>query len=87
MEQRKVLVSLLASVLVLSSTAGITAAANTDNNTNKTTTNSSNTTSSKSATENKVVHTLGNLSPVKVTARSSVRLTDVNILSQDDGNI
>lgn len=87
MEQRKVLVSFLASALVLSSTAGLTVAANTDNNANKTTTNSSNTTSSKSATENKVVHTLGNLSPVKVTARSSVRLTDVNILSQDDGNI
>ncbi|MCG7379547.1 hypothetical protein MH215_21340 [Paenibacillus sp. ACRSA] len=87
MEQRKVLVSLLTSALVLSSTAGITAAANTGNNTDKTTTNSSNTTSSKPASENKVVHTLGNLSPVKVTARSSVRLTDVNILSQDDGKV
>ncbi|PIH58343.1 hypothetical protein [Paenibacillus sp. LK1] len=87
MEQRKVLVSLLASALVLSSTAGISAAANTGNNTEKTTTNSSNTTSSKSASENKVVHTLGNLAPVKVTARSSVKLTDVNILSQDDGNV
>jgi len=85
-EQRKVLVSFLASVLVLSSTAGITAAATTANNMNKTTTSSSKTTSS-TTTENEVVHTLGNLSPVKVTARSSVRLTDVNILSQDDGNV
>lgn len=34
-----------------------------------------------------VTHTLANLAPIKITAQSTVRLTDVNILSQDDGSI
>ncbi|MET3939628.1 hypothetical protein ABIC22_002440 [Paenibacillus sp. PvP094] len=86
MNQRKLFVSLLASTLLISSTAGIAMAAST---TNKTSANSSNSTSTKKATTttNKVVHTLSNLSPVKVTSRSTVKLTDVNILSQDDGNV
>ncbi|PYY29552.1 hypothetical protein [Paenibacillus illinoisensis] len=86
MDQRKLFVSLLASTLLISSTAGIAMAAST---TNKTSANSSNSTSKKkvTTTTNKVVHTLNNLSPVKVTSRSTVKLTDVNILSQDDGNV
>ncbi|WP_337033264.1 hypothetical protein [Paenibacillus illinoisensis] len=86
MNQRKLFVSLLASTLLISSTAGIAMAAST---TNKTSANISNSSSSKKATitTNKAVHTLSNLSPVKVTSRSTVKLTDVNILSQDDGNV
>ncbi|MBY0217281.1 hypothetical protein [Paenibacillus illinoisensis] len=85
MNRRKMFVSLLASALLISSTAGIAMAEST---TNKTAANSSNSTSTKKATTtNKVVHTLSNLSPVKVTSRSTVKLTDVNILSQDDGNV
>ncbi|MGG4126712.1 hypothetical protein ABEW19_00470 [Paenibacillus illinoisensis] len=85
MNRRKMFVSLLASAFLISSTAGIAMAAST---TNKTSANSSNSsTSKKTTTTNNVVHTLSNLSPVKVTSRSTVRLTDVNILSQDDGNV
>ncbi|MGE6668859.1 hypothetical protein [Paenibacillus xylanexedens] len=86
MDQKKMFVSLLASALLISSTAGIAMAASTTNKTSATSSNSS--TSKKTTTTTKqVVHTLGNLSAVKVTARSSVRLTDVNILAQDDGNV
>lgn len=86
MKRRNMFVSLLASVLLINSTAEIAMAAST---TNKTAANSSNSTSTKKATTptTKVVHTLSNLSPVKVTSRSTVKLTDVNILSQDDGNV
>lgn len=86
MNQRKLFVSLLASTLLISSTAGIAMAAST---TNKTSANSSSSSSTKKVTTktNKAVHTLSNLSPVKVTSRSTVNLTDVNILSQDDGNV
>ncbi|WDQ33185.1 hypothetical protein PTQ21_02320 [Paenibacillus marchantiae] len=85
MDQKKMFVSLLASALLISSTAGIAMAASTTNKTSATSSNSN--ASKKTTSTNKVVHTLSNLSPVKVTARSSVRLTDVNILSQDDGNV
>ncbi|RAI98903.1 hypothetical protein DET54_10340 [Paenibacillus pabuli] len=86
MDQKKMFVSLLASAMLISSTAGIAMAASTTNKISATSSNSS--TSKKTTTTTKqVVHTLGNLSPVKVTARSSVKLTDVNILSQDDGNV
>lgn len=34
-----------------------------------------------------VVHTLANLSPVKITAKSTIRLTDVNILTLSDESI
>ncbi|MNW64842.1 hypothetical protein D3C74_431620 [compost metagenome] len=34
-----------------------------------------------------VVHTLANLSPIKIGNKSTVRLTDVNILTQDEENI
>ncbi|MBN3523892.1 hypothetical protein [Paenibacillus apiarius] len=33
------------------------------------------------------VHTLDKLSPVKLTGKSFVKLTDLNILTQDDGNV
>ncbi|PQP84568.1 hypothetical protein C0Q44_08430 [Paenibacillus sp. PCH8] len=86
MDQKKIFVSLLASAMLISSTAGIAMAASTTNKTSATSSNNS--TSKKTTTTTKqVVHTLGNLSAVKVTARSSVRLTDVNMLSQDDGNV
>ncbi|WP_433747853.1 hypothetical protein [Paenibacillus amylolyticus] len=82
MDQKKMFVSLLASAMLISSTAGIAMGASTTNKTSATSSNSK-----KTTTTQKVVHTLGNLSAVKVTARSSVRLTDVNILTQDDGNV
>lgn len=85
MDQKKMFLSLLASALVISSTAGIAMAASTTNKTSATSSNSN--ASNKTTSMNKVVHTLSKLSSVKVTARSSVRLTDVNILSQDDGNV
>ncbi|MBM6384389.1 MAG: hypothetical protein JSY10_10425 [Paenibacillus sp.] len=85
MNRRKMFVSLLASAFLISSTAGIAMAASIVNKTSANSSNSS--TSKKTTTTNKVVHTLSNLSPVKVTSRSTVRLTDVNILSQDDGNV
>lgn len=82
MDQKKMVVSLLASAMLISSTVGTVMAANT------TTKSSANSSDSKTTTPKKqVVHTLGNLAPVKVTARSTVRLTDVNILAQDDGNV
>ncbi len=34
-----------------------------------------------------VVHTLANLNPIKITTKSTVRLTDVNILTQDEESI
>lgn len=86
MDQKKMFLSLLASAMLISSTAGIAMAAST---TNKSSAASSISGISKktTTTTKQVVHTLGNLSAVKVTARSSVRLTDVNILAQDDGNV
>ncbi|WP_145406962.1 hypothetical protein [Paenibacillus xylanexedens] len=85
MDQRKVFVSLLASLLLISSCASMTMATSTTNKISDTSSNSEKT--EKVSTTKQVVYTLGNLSPVKVTARSSVRLTDVNILAQDDGNV
>lgn len=86
MNQKKMVVSLLASAMLISSTAGVAMAANT---TTKSSAANSNSKATKKTTTPKkqVVHTLGNLAPVKVTARSTVRLTDVNILAQDDGNV
>ncbi|OMF13017.1 hypothetical protein BK131_17415 [Paenibacillus amylolyticus] len=86
MNQKKMFVSLLASAMLISSTAGIAMASSTTNKTAATSSNSS-TSKKTTTTTQKVVHTLGNLSAVKVTSRSSVRLTDVNILAQDDGNV
>jgi hypothetical protein len=37
--------------------------------------------------EKTVVHTLANLNPIKIGNKSTVRLTDVNILTQDEENI
>ncbi|GIP51584.1 hypothetical protein [Paenibacillus vini] len=41
----------------------------------------------KKSTQIPVVHTLANLKPVKITVKSTVQLSDVNILTQDEGNI
>ncbi|MCM3207914.1 hypothetical protein [Paenibacillus illinoisensis] len=89
MVQRKFFVSLLVSTLLISSTGGLVAAASTTKNDKQTSVSSSINDSSKRNTPEttRVVHTLSNLSPVKVTSRSTVKLTDVNILSQDDGNV
>ncbi|WP_178023351.1 hypothetical protein [uncultured Paenibacillus sp.] len=62
--------------MLLTSTQGALAAG---------TTSTTNKTSSKQTKT--VVHTLANLSPIKIGARSTVRLTDVNILTQDEENI
>lgn len=48
------------------------------------------TTTTKLTTTNQkkdVVHTLANLNPIKISAKSTVRLTDVNILAQDEESI
>lgn len=66
------------SLLVTSVPGTIAAASATKITTTKTTT-----TSAKKA----VVHTLANLSPVKITGKSTVRLTDVNILTLSDESI
>lgn len=55
-------------------------------NTNKKTTNSATKTTVKT-TKKEVVHTLANLNAVKITAKSTVRLTDINILTQDEESI
>lgn len=34
-----------------------------------------------------VVHTINNLSPVKLTSKSTIRLSDINVLSQDSSNV
>ncbi|GGH32895.1 DUF4832 domain-containing protein [Paenibacillus segetis] len=52
--------------------------------TNKTTTTKP---TAKETTKKPVVHTLANLSAVKITAKSTVSLTDVNILTQDEESI
>ncbi|GIO35227.1 hypothetical protein J41TS12_00880 [Paenibacillus antibioticophila] len=65
-------------ILLVTSMPGAIAASTTKTTTTKTTT-----TGAKKA----VVHTLANLSPVKITAKSTVRLTDVNILTQSDESI
>lgn len=89
MDHKKVMMTLMASMLLISSSGGIAAAANTSTSSNKTSKNSetNNTTKKEqTSTVTKVVHTLANVPAVKVTARSTVKLTDVNLLSQDDGN-
>ncbi|WP_339305356.1 hypothetical protein [Paenibacillus sp. FSL R5-0519] len=88
MNHKKVITTLITSMLFISSSGGLVAtAANTPANSGKPATNNSATTKKQQTTPtNKVVHTLAKVPAVKVTARSTVNLTDVNILSQDDGN-
>ncbi|WP_145051499.1 hypothetical protein [Paenibacillus xylanexedens] len=89
MDHKKVMMTLLSSMLFISSSGGIVSAASTPGDSGKPATNSANSnTTQKDQTPatKKVVHTLANVPAVKVTARSTVHLTDVNILAQDDGN-
>ncbi|WP_339195806.1 hypothetical protein MHI48_27670 [Paenibacillus sp. FSL H7-0942] len=87
MDHKKVITTLITSMLFISSSGGLVAAASTPANSGKPATNNSTTTKKQqTTTTNKVVHTLAKVPAVKVTARSTVKLTDVNILSQDDGN-
>ncbi|MGO4530735.1 hypothetical protein AB4Z30_16750 [Paenibacillus sp. 2TAF8] len=88
MDHKKVITTLLSSVLLISSSGGTIGAAASPANTGKTASGNANNSAAnkKSAAANKVVHTLANVPAVKVTARSTVSLTDVNILSQNDGN-
>lgn len=87
MDHKKVITTLITSMLFISSSGGLVAAASTPANSGKPATNNSATTKKQqTTTTNKVVHTLAKVPAVKVTARSTVKLTDVNILSQDDGN-
>ncbi|MFD0617359.1 hypothetical protein ACFQZR_07765 [Paenibacillus sp. GCM10027629] len=37
--------------------------------------------------QSQVIKTIANLKPVSISAKSSVRLTDINLLTQDDGNV
>ncbi|MFL0555160.1 hypothetical protein [Paenibacillus barengoltzii] len=67
--------SLLGVALLFSSSTGALAASTTT--TKLTTTNQ----------KKDVVHTLANLNPIKISAKSTVRLTDVNILAQDEESI
>ncbi|WP_249529476.1 hypothetical protein [Paenibacillus brevis] len=66
--------------LLMTSAPGAMAAASTT----KAATTATKTTAS---TKKPVLHTLANLSPVKITAKSTVRLTDVNILTLSDESI
>lgn len=84
MKQRKIFTCLLASAMLINTTGGMVSAARATAGSKQTTASS---TTKKDTTTTKVLHTLSNLSPVKVTSRSTVKLTDVNILSQDDGNV
>ncbi|WP_418039523.1 hypothetical protein [Paenibacillus xylanilyticus] len=87
MDHKKVITTLLASMLAISAGGGIAGAANTSGSANKSAKDSTISTTKKEQTAaNKAVHTLANVPAVKVTTRSTVKLTDVNILSQDDGN-
>ncbi|WP_339179871.1 hypothetical protein [Paenibacillus sp. FSL R5-0701] len=89
MDHKKAIMTLLSSMLFISSSGGIISAHSTSGETGKPTTNSANSNTIKkeqSPATKKVVHTLANLPAVKVTARSTAQLTDVNILAQDDGN-
>ena len=88
MDHKKVITTLLSSVLLISSSGGTIGAAASPANTGKTASSNANNSAAnkKAAAANKVVHTLANVPAVKVTARSTVSLTDVNILSQNDGN-
>ena len=87
MNHKKVITTLITSMLFISSSGGLVAAASTPANSGKPATNNSATTKKQqTTTTNKVVQTLAKVPAVKVTARSTVKLTDVNILSQDDGN-
>lgn len=67
--------------LFLTNAYGVTAASNSNKATVKKVTQST-TKQSKSA-----VHTLANLKPIKITANSTVRLTDVNIFTLDEESI
>lgn len=62
--------------LLLTTTQGVLAASNTKS-----------TTKTPAQQLNKTVYTLANLNSVKITAKSTVRLTDVNILTQSEENI
>lgn len=53
----------------------------------KVTTTKKVTTSTKKVTSPSNLNTLDKLSPIRLSAKSYVKLTDVNILTQDDGNI
>ncbi|WP_366292937.1 hypothetical protein [Paenibacillus sp. AN1007] len=88
MDHKKVITTLLSSVLLISSSGGTILAAANPASAGKNASSSANNPAAnkKKAAANKVVHTLANVPPVKVTARSTVTLTDVNILSQNDGN-
>ncbi|MET1171886.1 hypothetical protein [Paenibacillus amylolyticus] len=87
MDHKKVITTLITSMLFISASGGLVATASTPANSGKPATNNSATTKKQqTTTTNKVVHTLAKVPAVKVTARSTVKLTDVNILSQDDGN-
>ncbi|MFK0524819.1 hypothetical protein ACINKY_21700 [Paenibacillus illinoisensis] len=83
MDHKKVMTTLLAIMLAISAGGEIAGAANTSGSANKTAKDSTISTTKKDQT---AVHTLANVPAVKVTTRSTVKLTDVNILSQDDGN-
>lgn len=76
MNKKPVTAAVLGLTLLLSSTNSVVLAANQTKST-KTTTKQTKT----------VVHTLANLLPVKITTKSTVQLTDVNILTLDEENI
>lgn len=70
---KMVVASLAVAALMAQSTTGIAGAAAAKSQTN--------------TAAAQVVKTLGNLSGVKVSGKSTVKLSSVNILSQDDGNV
>lgn len=79
MRKTPVTAAALGITLLMSGTQAVTAAPN------KVGTIKQATTTSKQAKP--VVHTLSNLSPIKISSKSSVRLTDVNILTLDEESV
>lgn len=79
MKKLPITVATIGITVMLTSATGVMAAG--------TTTNKGNSAKSNIQQTKTVVHTLANLNPVKITAKSTVRLTDVNILPQDEGSI
>ncbi|WP_339817972.1 hypothetical protein MKZ15_21285 [Paenibacillus sp. FSL R7-0216] len=77
MRKVSVTAAALGVTLLVSGAHGALAAASTTTKTTKTTTQQT----------KPVVHTLANLNPVKISAKSTVRLTDVNILNLDEESI
>lgn len=77
MKKLPITAAALGLTLLISSAQGVMASTSYITKASKTTTH-----------QNKpVIHTMANLKPIKITAKSLIQITDVNILTQDEGSI